>query len=324
MGLAFVPSLTLATPTAKGQLISESLSKQTWRYMENVMRAMRRSLKEDSQTLSWQLLPGMQILLIQSLLKPPLNLSSLLHLSSLPPLAEAKDPRRRGPLILGGSMTRQPGGLSMRSGLACLNKWDSLLSEVKKVKSYETRRPSGKPGYFQMNQTEKREVALPANVDQQVYNLVLDATAGKASMTPPTVLESSSEGERGEKREDDEDPAPKDEAWMFGAARPEGSPFGEENERGLKRKGKWGEQRKELANTLKSNGEALEVQMQASEEGRQKRHEATLEISKEQWQMDMALRKEQLEIDKKKIELDTKQVDALSLIAQAFAKIAEK
>ena len=134
-----------------------------------------------------------------------------------------------------------------RSGLACLNKWDSLLSEVKKVKSYETRRPSGKPGYFQMNQTEKREVALPANVDQQVYNLVLDATAGKASMTPPTVLESSSEGERGEKREDDEDPAPKDEAWMFGAARPEGSPFGEENERGLKRKGKWGEQRKELA-----------------------------------------------------------------------------
>ena len=57
---------------------------------------------------------------------------------------------------------------------------------------------------------------------------------------------------------------------------------------------------KGACNTLKSNGEALEVQMQASEEGRQKRHEATLEISKEQWQMDMALRKEQLEIDKKK------------------------
>jgi hypothetical protein len=112
-----------------------------------------------------------------------------------------------------------------------LNKWDNLLCEVKKVKSYEVRRPSGKPGYFQMNQTEKLEGALPANVDQLVYNLVLDATAGKASMTPPTVLESSGEGEHGEKKDDD-DPGPEDEAWMSGAARPGSSSLGEEKERG--------------------------------------------------------------------------------------------
>jgi hypothetical protein len=192
-----------------------------------------------------------------------------------------------------------------RSKVSAKNKWDNLLGEIKKVKDYERKRPSGKPGYFQMSSLEKKEAALPSNVAKDVYDLVVELTRGKAAIDPPSVLESANgrDGGDGEYLEEEGDDVPLEEQSR--------------ETTGKKRKLKWGAAKKELLGTLKDNGKAMENQLKASEEGRQQRHQETFSFTQQQWEQELELRKKQ-------ISFEEQQVQALGMIAMAFSKIADK
>jgi hypothetical protein len=52
------------------------------------------------------------------------------------------------------------------SGASCKDKWENTLGEVRKVRDYEKRIPSGRDPYWSMDANAKREAALPPNVSK--------------------------------------------------------------------------------------------------------------------------------------------------------------
>jgi hypothetical protein len=77
-----------------------------------------------------------------------------------------------------------------RSGSSCKDKWENVLGEVKKVRDYEKRIPSGRDSYWSMDANAKREAALPPNVSKAVFDQIVDALGNNASMNPPSMVES--------------------------------------------------------------------------------------------------------------------------------------
>jgi hypothetical protein len=146
-----------------------------------------------------------------------------------------------------------------RAASSCKNKWENLLQEIKKVRDYKRRQPSGRSAYWDMTKEERRANALPPNVNQDIFNLVISMLGGKASVNPPSVSESVRESPQDNDKAMDEEDAE-----------------GEGSKTGVLRKRKWGQGKKELLETLRDNGADLGRQLEESEKGKQARHSEAL------------------------------------------------
>jgi hypothetical protein len=52
------------------------------------------------------------------------------------------------------------------------SKWEKLTTDWKKVYDYQRNKPSGQPGYFEMESDQKKDFNLPAQFDQEIFNLL--------------------------------------------------------------------------------------------------------------------------------------------------------
>jgi hypothetical protein len=146
---------------------------------------------------------------------------------------------------------------------SCKNKWKNLLQEIKKVRDYERRQPSRRSAYWDMTKEERRANALPPNVNQDIFNLMILMLGGKASVNPPSISESGRESPQDEGKEMDEE-----------------NVEGEGSKTGVLRKRKWGQGKKELLKTLRDNGANLERQQEESEKEKQARHSEALAFAR--------------------------------------------
>ncbi|GAQ90531.1 hypothetical protein KFL_006520070 [Klebsormidium nitens] len=188
-----------------------------------------------------------------------------------------------------------------RSASSCKDKWENLLGEVKKVRDYQRKIPSGKDGYWAMDSAAKREAALPPNVSQKVYDRIVEALGGTASMDPPSVLQSGSASA----------PDSEEEAYLAGEG-----PDPAKRTTGY-RKRAWGSAKKELIGTLKENGANLGDQLKASEEGKEKRFKESMEFE------DRKLR-QQVELEERRLKHDEMLGGAMQMMAQAFAQMVQQ
>jgi hypothetical protein len=60
----------------------------------------------------------------------------------------------------------------IRSSDQIRSKWEKLTTECKKVFDYQINKPSGQPGYFEMNSEQRKRFLLPKNYDYEIYNLL--------------------------------------------------------------------------------------------------------------------------------------------------------
>jgi hypothetical protein len=182
-----------------------------------------------------------------------------------------------------------------RSAHSCKDKWENQLGEVKKVRDYQKRIPSGRDGYWTMDSATRREAALPPNVSRKVFDAVMDCMGGAASMEPPSVLES------GGAREDQDDGVVQD---------------GPKGTVGF-RKRKWGAAKKELIGTLKENEAALGDQLKASKEEKGKRFKESMEFEEKKLN-------KQLELEERRLKQDELLGNAMQMMAQAFAMMVQQ
>lgn len=147
-----------------------------------------------------------------------------------------------------------------------------------------------------MDSNAKREAALPPNVSKAIFDQIVGAPGSTASMDPPSVVESGSKEGSAEELSQDE---------LKGGRTTE------------QRKRVWGAAKKELIGTLKDNGAKLGEQLQASEEGREKRFKASMEFE------DRKLNK-QLEVEEKRLKHEEVLGNAMQMMAQALAALVQQ
>jgi hypothetical protein len=52
------------------------------------------------------------------------------------------------------------------------SKWEKLIADFKKVFDYQVDKPSGQPGYFEMDSAQRKQFYLPGNFNEELYNLL--------------------------------------------------------------------------------------------------------------------------------------------------------
>jgi hypothetical protein len=73
------------------------------------------------------------------------------------------------------------------------SKWEKLTLDFKKVFDYQKAKPSGQPGYFEMDSAQRKQFDLPRNFDQKLYNLLDSWYSNQRAVNPDraNLMESS-------------------------------------------------------------------------------------------------------------------------------------